>query len=46
MTVTNLDFTMRLVFYPAIAGWIIMGYWLTGIRVKMAKIRQHLDNPE
>jgi len=46
MTVTNLDISMRLVFYPAIAGWIIIGYWLTGIRVKMAKIRQHLDNPE
>ncbi len=46
MTVTNLDFTMRLVFYPAIAGWIIIGYWLTGIRVKMANIRLHLDNPE
>ncbi len=46
MTVTNLDFTMRLVFYPAIAGWIIVGYWLTGIRVKMDTIRQHLDNPE
>jgi heme exporter protein C len=46
MTVTNLDITMRLVFYPAIAGWIIVGYWLTGIRVKMDKIRQHLDNPE
>ncbi len=46
MTVNNLDFGMRLVFYPAIAGWIIMGYWLTGIRVKMANIRVHLDNPE
>jgi heme exporter protein C len=46
MTVTNLDLTMRMVFYPAIAGWIIMGYWITGIRVKMDFIRQHLDNPE
>ncbi len=46
MTVTNLDFTMRLVFYPAIVGWIIIGYWLTGIRVKIANIRLHLDNPE
>jgi len=46
MTVTNLDITMRMVFYPAIAGWIIMGYWITGIRVKMDFIRQHLDNPE
>ncbi len=46
MTVTNLDITMRMVFYPAIVGWIIMGYWLTGIRVKMDFIRQHLDNPE
>jgi heme exporter protein C len=46
MTVANLNTTMRLVFYPAIAGWIIVGYWLTGIRVKMAYIRQYLDNPE
>lgn len=46
MTVTNLDIMMRLVFYPAIAGWIIIGYWLTGIRVKMDFIRQHIDNPE
>jgi heme exporter protein C len=46
MTVNNLDMMMRVVFYPAIAGWIIMGYWITGIRVKMANIRQHLDNPE
>ena len=46
MTVNNLDITMRLVFYPAIAGWIIIGYWITGIRVKMARISQHLDNPE
>jgi heme exporter protein C len=46
MTVNNLDVTMRMVFYPAIAGWIIVGYWLTGIRVKMDYIRQHLDNPE
>jgi heme exporter protein C len=46
MTVNNLDVTMRMVFYPAIAGWIIVGYWLTGIRVKMDFIRQHLDNPE
>jgi heme exporter protein C len=46
MTVTNLDVMMRMVFYPAIAGWIIVGFWLTGIRVKMARIRQHLDNPE
>lgn len=46
MTVNNLDITMRMVFYPAIAGWIIIGYWITGIRVKMARISQHLDNPE
>jgi len=46
MTVASLDTDMRLVFYPAIAGWIIIGYWLTGIRVKISHIQQHLDNPE
>lgn len=46
MTVTNLDVTMRLVFYPAIAGWIIIGFWLTNLRVRLMRIKTHLDNPE
>jgi heme exporter protein C len=46
MTINNLTAAQRMVFYPAIAGWIIVGYWLTGIRVKMDYIRQYLDNPE
>jgi len=45
-TVSSLDPTMRLVFYPAIAGWIIIGYWLINLKVRMANIRQMLDNPE
>jgi heme exporter protein C len=46
MTVANLDTTMRLVFYPAIIGWIIIGYWITSIRVRMAQIQYRLNNPE
>ena len=46
MTVTNLDITMRLVFYPAIAGWIIIGFWLTNLRVRLMRIKTYLDNPE
>lgn len=46
MTVTNLDSTMRMVFYPAIAGWILIGFWLTNLRVRLMKVKMHLDNPE
>lgn len=46
MTVTNLDTTMRMVFYPAIAGWIIIGFWLTNLRVRLMKVKTYLDNPE
>jgi heme exporter protein C len=32
------DNNMRLIFYPAIIGWILMGAWLVDVRVRMAKL--------
>lgn len=31
----DLDSNMRLVFYPAIAGWILLGVWISTLRVRL-----------
>ncbi len=35
----DLDNRMRLVFYPAVAGWILLGVWLLELRVRIARLR-------
>ncbi len=40
MGVKGLDSNLRLVFYPAILGWILIGIWIWKIRVRM----QHIKN--
>ncbi len=34
----DLDNTMRLVFYPAVIGWTLLGAWLVDVRVRMNRI--------
>lgn len=46
MTVASLDNSMRLVFYPAIAGWIIVGLWIMQLRIRLANIGAWLDHAE
>jgi heme exporter protein C len=31
----DLDSQMRLVFYPAVAGWVLIGVWLTSLRIRL-----------
>jgi len=33
-TMEGLDMKMRMVFYPAVAGWIIVAFWLTQLRLR------------
>ena len=40
----HLDPSMRLVFYPAMAGWILLGFWIVNIRVRIRKIKFKLEN--
>ena len=40
----HLDPTMRLVFYPAMIGWILLGFWIVNIRVRIRKINNKLEN--
>lgn len=37
----DLDSRMRIVFYPACLGWIIIGYWIYTIRVRMRSLENN-----
>ncbi len=36
----DLDSNMRMVFYPAIIGWTLIGVWIWQIRIRMALIKE------
>jgi heme exporter protein C len=40
----HLDPSMRIVFYPAMVGWILLGFWIMNLRVRIGKIRYHGEN--
>ena len=39
----DLDNTMRLVFYPAVIGWSLLGVWIMTLRIRLEKINQLSD---
>jgi heme exporter protein C len=34
----DLDDTMRMVFYPAVLGWILIGYWIAQLKTRTKKL--------
>ena len=42
----DLDNRMRMVFYPAVIGWILMGIWVTTLRVRMWAIEDKIHDIE
>lgn len=42
----DLDNAMRLVFYPAVIGWILVGAWLTQLGARLTLLRNQLDEQE
>jgi heme exporter protein C len=38
----DLDSTMRLVFYPAVAGWILLGIWMMNIKIRIEKLKRKI----
>ena len=34
----DLDSNMRIVFYPAIIGWTMLGYWIANLRIRIKKL--------
>lgn len=42
----DLDGNMRLVFYPAVIGWIMLGLWFTELRVRIKRIKYSIDEKD
>lgn len=40
--VDDLDNTMRLVLYPAVIGWLLLGIWMAGLLTRMAILRDKI----
>jgi heme exporter protein C len=40
----DLDSNMRMVFYPAVIGWILFGYWMMNIRSRIALLNIKLND--
>ena len=38
----DLNSSLRAVFYPAVLGWIILGYWIYHLRLRMNRVRHKL----
>ena len=38
----DLDRNMRYVFYPAVAGWILLGVWILSLRTRIAKLESQI----
>jgi len=38
----DLDSKMRMVFYPAVAGWFLIGVWIVLLRVKMRELEEEI----
>ena len=43
-TMEGLDITMRMVFYPAAIGWLIIAFWLLQIRTRKRRLQQVLKS--
>ena len=37
----DLDFRMRLVYWPAVVGWTLLGVWLAEIKMRLLKLEYH-----
>ncbi|MFT5981446.1 MAG: heme exporter protein C, partial [Flavobacteriales bacterium] len=38
----DLNSSLRAVFYPAVLGWILLGYWIYHLRLRMNRLRNKL----
>ncbi|MCH2042955.1 MAG: cytochrome c biogenesis protein [Saprospiraceae bacterium] len=38
----DLDSTMRLVFYPAVIAWIMLGIWISSLKIRLDRVEQKI----
>lgn len=42
----DLDSKMRLVFYPAVIGWILLGTWIATLRIRIQLVEKNIEEYE
>jgi heme exporter protein C len=42
----DLDSKMRMVFYPAVIGWILMGTWIATLRIRIQLVKEKIEDIE
>jgi heme exporter protein C len=42
----DLDNNMRKVFYPAVIGWILLGYWIASLRIRLRLAEEQIKELE
>ena len=42
----ELDGRLRMVFYPAVIGWTLLGVWLTELRIRLSFIKSKIDEED
>ena len=40
----DLDHRLRLVFYPAIIGWTLLGVWIMNLRIRLRNISNNIES--
>jgi heme exporter protein C len=38
----DLDSSMRLVFYPAVMGWFLIGLWIVSLRIRVKTLEEKI----
>jgi heme exporter protein C len=44
LTIGALDNNLRLVFYPAVVGWILLAFWILELKVKICKLERKINS--
>lgn len=42
----DLDMNMRLVFYPAVIGWTLLGVWISTLKIRISTIKDKINSNE
>jgi heme exporter protein C len=42
----DLDSRMRMIFYPAVIGWVLLGFWMSSLLNRTAILQQELEEKE
>lgn len=41
LNTNDIDAGMRVVFYPAVAGWTLLGVWIAGVKIRIELLREY-----